>query len=102
MVFRSSKETHSGEAGEHRQSEESSRLPLRAAKVSLQAWELVRRVAFRQHRNMKDIWDELPAKHANDPVSLAPSNDPSIRWVCEEHLWRSCDSAGMSDPSTHD
>lgn len=34
------------------------------AKVSLQAWELVRRVAFRQHRPMKEVWDELAAKHA--------------------------------------
>jgi hypothetical protein len=32
------------------------------AKVSLEAWELVRRVAFRQHRPMKDVWDELAAK----------------------------------------
>jgi hypothetical protein len=32
------------------------------AVVSLSAWEQVRRVAFRKHVPMKEIWDALAAK----------------------------------------
>ena len=43
---------------------------------------------------------------------IAPWNDKSIRWVCEEHpteeqehkigLFKRCGGAGMPDPKTHD
>lgn len=48
-------------------------------------------------------------------MSIAPWNDPTVRWVCEDHpteeqghhvkAWtgfRSCGGAGMPDPKTHD